>query len=360
MPAQLILDLGVGLGCKYGDAATGTGCYKSEQEIAKVLEEKFEYETGEIVDFYKYVGRKDTLFSKLEKEIENGRPVYLSLDQKIFSWSYFKNLRKFIVPLQGHAVVLDGYDTTTRQVHLNFGQKETKWNTWYPLETFTTGSYKWAFMRSKAIIGIKPKTPKVTELSPSTPVSAPILVIDRSGSILGQPGAMQQIQSRAGEVVRAIQKNVTQAAVINFSGSDNCVVDADFTNDGRRLTRAIQSPSIVNTGTALYDAIVFAVDAASKKKERAMLIVFTDGGENRSRRAGLKEAIEYCQKKSVPAIVIGFVGTEGRFVGDLRTLAERTGGFYEDNERTNISDILKRFQLYSTAKAEAAPFGLPE
>lgn len=183
--------------------------------------------------------------------------------------------------------------------------------------------------------------------------SAPILVIDRSGSITGATGVMHQMETQAEDVVNAIRKTVNEAAVINFSGQGSATIDAPFTSDPSKLLNAIRSPSVASTGTALYDAIKASVDLAALRKEKPMLIVFTDGMNNEGSR--LADAIQYCQRKGVTVVAIGFKGTEGRNEEDLQTLAAATGGFYLRSEIGTIEDLLKKFAFFKTIKDDTRP-----
>lgn len=185
--------------------------------------------------------------------------------------------------------------------------------------------------------------------TPTLVVSAPVLVIDRSGSISDVAGVMEQVQNKAEDVVRAIQRNVSGAAVINFSGAGNSAVDTGFTSDSATLLRAIRAPSIGNTGTAIYDAVGRAVEVARTRGERTMMILFTDGKNNQGR--GLEEAILGCKAAGVPVVIVGFVGSEGRDEKSLQTLAFSTGGFYVPSESADIAELLERFRFYSQSKA---------
>lgn len=205
-------------------------------------------------------------------------------------------------------------------------------------------------------ITIPQPTPQIQESSPIANIS-PILVIDRSGSISDQPGVMQQVQSRAVDVVNAIQKNNKEAAVINFSGTGNAAVDADFTLNRAALLKAIRNPSVGNNGTAIYDAINHAVELAAGSDKKAMVILFTDGENNAG--SGLRSAILRCKKNSVPVVIVGFVGSGGRDEDALTELALGTFGFYVHAENLNIEDVLSRFQKFSGDKAGSAPDGLP-
>jgi len=186
-------------------------------------------------------------------------------------------------------------------------------------------------------------------------VSAPILVIDRSGSLLDQPGVMQQMQNKASDVVHAIQQTVSKAAVINFSGADTNAVDAVFTNDTQQLLQAIRNPSVQNNGTAIYDSLFKAVDYATTSGEKTMIILFTDGENHEGR--GIQDAVKHCEENGIPVLIVGFTGTEGRNEDDLKALAEGTGGFYVRSEQSSINDILQRFKFYNADKQKTRPLG---
>jgi Mg-chelatase subunit ChlD len=234
-----------------------------------------------------------------------------------------------------------------------------------PREVYDVAEMLWqvqsnaaGFEREKQKIGDElRKALRIGPVGSYLATSSPIIVIDRSGSLMDKPGVMQQVQSQASQVVQAIQRNVTQAAVINFSGENDVLVGTGFTSDPVLLLQAIQSPGNKRTGTAIYDAIVRAVDLASGSGERTMVVLLTDGVNHGGRK--LDDAIRYCrtQKSPIPVIIVGFEGTEGRNDADLTSLAESTGGFYVYSEQSTIEKILQRFRFFSTYKAASKPQG---
>jgi len=184
-------------------------------------------------------------------------------------------------------------------------------------------------------------------------VSSAILVIDRSGSIAGAPGVMQQLNNQAISSVDELTARVTRLAVINFSGQGSAKLDCQFSSDKQQILRAIRTPSVSHGGTALYEAVKSAVNVSLSRQDKPMLIVFTDGKNNQG--IDLDDALLFCQQKGIAAIVIGFVGTEGRNAVDLKRFAERTGGFYEDSENTKMRELLARFAQYKKNKDSTKP-----
>lgn len=189
-----------------------------------------------------------------------------------------------------------------------------------------------------------------------------IFVIDRSGSITGVRGVMEQIQQDANEFANAITKHNARAAVINFSGPGECCIDADLTSDVSVLKKAIAQPSVGHGSTALYDAIITAVDRARTSGEQPMLVVLSDGMNNSS-QASLEKAIATAMgaaKHSIPVMAVGYVGFSGRNDNDLRKLAEKTGGWYYDSERLDVQLLLEKASEHFREKKAITIEGEPE
>ncbi|MHB9130432.1 MAG: VWA domain-containing protein [Armatimonadota bacterium] len=190
---------------------------------------------------------------------------------------------------------------------------------------------------------------------------SPIFVIDRSGSMTQVKGVMGQVQQDAEKFVESILKHSAKAAVINFSGPGTCYLDADFTNNRETLLKAIRNPSVADGGTALYDALITAINKARQNQQNPIIILLTDGGENSSHET-LEKAIAIANsgRRSVPVIAVGYEAMEGRNEKDLRKLASMTGGFYTNNEALDVESLLGRAVQFRESKTISTTRGNPE
>jgi Mg-chelatase subunit ChlD len=132
------------------------------------------------------------------------------------------------------------------------------------------------------------------------------------------------MQQGASDVVARAFKAASCVAVINFSSQGTEALDASLTTNRDRVETAITHPSITSGSTALFDAIVGAVDHAKSKGVRAVLVVLTDGQENSS-RAQLQDAIREAASQDFPIVVCGY-GSRDDAV--LTRLAQQTSGAY--------------------------------
>jgi VWFA-related protein len=192
----------------------------------------------------------------------------------------------------------------------------------------------------------------INVLQPPGETSSPAaicLVLDRSGSMAGQP--LEDAKEAAKHFVSYITSN-DMVEVISFSG-DVEVIQA-FTNDKQALYNAIDG--IESWGsTALYDAIWKGLDdTATMKNYRKAVVVLTDGGENASspEHGGVggyggdsSKLIAHAKELGIPVYTIGLKGSDftrekaanSNKVGkynfreaeqDLQKIALQTGGEY--------------------------------
>jgi Ca-activated chloride channel homolog len=137
------------------------------------------------------------------------------------------------------------------------------------------------------------------------------LVIDNSGSMYRK---RPSVNKSALDLVQASNPE-DEAFVVNFS--DEAFIDADFTNDIRRLRDGL-SHIDSRGGTALYDAVVASADklVADAKRPKQVLILITDGEDNAS-SLSLEQTIHRVQQLSGPEIY-----SIGLLFGDEMSRAE--------------------------------------
>lgn len=150
------------------------------------------------------------------------------------------------------------------------------------------------------------------------------IVIDNSGSMSRSRAAVNQA---ALNLVRASNPQ-DQVFIVNFA--DEYFLDQDFTSSIVKLQEALEKIES-RGGTALYDALIASADhlKTSAKLDKKVLLVVTDGEDNRSRDP-LEQAVGKVALNGGPTIyAIGIqLGGEKvrRAKRALQVLAEQTGG----------------------------------
>lgn len=148
------------------------------------------------------------------------------------------------------------------------------------------------------------------------------LVLDRSGSMAGQPN--RDLEQAASTFVRLMQSN-DYGAVINFSSRNSIELSQNFTQDKSALLAAIQGRN-ASGSTALYSAIWLALDITSQRQGGRAIIAMTDGGDNASNRS-LSEVINRAGQTGIPIFTVGLAGFDLDEY-PLQRLADETGGLY--------------------------------
>ncbi len=202
-------------------------------------------------------------------------------------------------------------------------------------------------------------TPDPPPPEPAPPrISAPILVLDRSGSM---SGVQDELNRHAEQCVDGLLARTSRMAVVNFQGADSATVDAPLCSDRSRILKAIREPSLRGGGTALYDAVIEAVKEARRADESALLIAMTDGEDNSS-RASLGQAIQWASTYGVRCCVISFAGgsdpyglTGSDHIRSLRDLCTRTRGVYITAREFTPSMLLDKVETFQRVEIKASP-----
>jgi len=151
------------------------------------------------------------------------------------------------------------------------------------------------------------------------------LVIDHSGSMYHK---MPEVVEAARTFVRA-SSPADEMFVVNFNEKVTLGLPPAtlFSNRVDELASAI-SQTAATGQTALYDAILLALDRMhSGSRDKKVLIVISDGGDNRSQHS-LNDALKAAEQTSTLIYTIGIFEPEDpdQNPGVLRSLARSTGG----------------------------------
>lgn len=153
------------------------------------------------------------------------------------------------------------------------------------------------------------------------------LVLDRSGSMMG---IMHEVYQAA---LHVIDEGTSQDEMFIVTFSDKPKIASEFTSDRRQLENSLQGIE-ADGQTAFYDAVSFALDRVKKGKHRKkVLVVFTDGKDNRS-RLKFQQLVERAKEEDVLIYLVGMfesimmgwdASSEGNAMQELEKLAEVTG-----------------------------------
>ena len=149
------------------------------------------------------------------------------------------------------------------------------------------------------------------------------IVIDNSGSMSRSRSAVNQA---ALNLVRASNPQ-DQVFLVNFN--DESYLDQDFTSEITKLQEALEKIES-RGGTALYDALIASADhLKSARLDKKVLLVVTDGEDNRSKDP-LEQAVQHVSENGGPTIYAIGIQLSGdrvrRAKRALQVLSEQTGG----------------------------------
>jgi len=151
------------------------------------------------------------------------------------------------------------------------------------------------------------------------------LVVDHSGSMSSK---LPEVSAAGAAFVKSSNPR-DRLFVVNFNERVSLMLPAavSFTSDPQELERAVGG-STAHGQTALYDAVIDALDHLNQsKQERQALILVTDGGDNASRHT-FRQMLEVAMKSRalVYCIAIYDSNDEDAKLGELIKLAKLTGG----------------------------------
>ena len=154
------------------------------------------------------------------------------------------------------------------------------------------------------------------------------LVLDRSGSMMGM------IQDVYRAALHIIDEGTEQDEMFIVTFNNKTELVKDFTSDRHRLENSVLGLR-AEGGTALFDAIAFALDhIRSGKQKKKVLMVLTDGEDNMS-HLKFRKLVERVEEEGVLIYTVGMFGAmDGGMFGmggernarnELTKLAEVTG-----------------------------------
>jgi Ca-activated chloride channel family protein len=139
---------------------------------------------------------------------------------------------------------------------------------------------------------------------------------------------------------------VDEAEIVKFGTTIQVVDPPGYTSNKALLADAIYDPLDVGNYTALYDAVVKAVETTIvRTKDRKAVILITDGADhdgygNPQSVNDLNDAIDYAQNNGVPIFTVGLGQADD---GILSQLADATGGQYFDSTTSdNLRNIYQQ------------------
>jgi len=162
-----------------------------------------------------------------------------------------------------------------------------------------------------------------------------VVMLDTSGSMT----LSIELLKKAAEqfLIRLLPDDKAKVGAFN----DKLQISAQFTNNRDQLISAAKDLDFGN-GTRLWDAVDMSLDELKGIEGRRVILVFTDGDDTDSRKAGLGGVIERARAEEV---MIYAIGLESTYFGGtrmiktkpdrgLRKIADETGGGYFELEKS--------------------------
>jgi Ca-activated chloride channel family protein len=160
-----------------------------------------------------------------------------------------------------------------------------------------------------------------------------VAMLDTSGSMTLNLDFLKIAAERF--VLRLLPED--QARVGSFN--DKIRISPQFTNDRDALIRYLHTDLQFGNPTFLWDAIDESMSALSGRTGRRVVLIFTDGEDDRSQRVGFGDVVRRAQRDNYMIYAIGLQseiqGRRTRPDRNLRRLAAETGGGYFELRRTD-------------------------
>jgi Ca-activated chloride channel family protein len=172
------------------------------------------------------------------------------------------------------------------------------------------------------------------------------LVLDLSGSVQGE--ALAQLKRAANALVDGLVP-ADRVALLTFSKTVTVAQELTSNFQAFKAALAEAKPS---GNTALFDAVLKAISMREPKDNRAIVVVFTDEGDNAS-TATTKQVVDAAERSDVtgygvlaPTAQMSGSGIGARApqfqIGFLRSLADATGGrVFRASARLPLEDLFE-------------------
>jgi len=195
--------------------------------------------------------------------------------------------------------------------------------------------------------------PLFTEFRKSTPFpTSTMLVMDISGSMIEE---LQDAKNGALAYLDELRP-VDRAGVIQFCSFIK--ENLGFTSEQAPLRAKIAATDTCS-GTAIYDALIAAIQQTKLEKTRRAIILYTDGYDNAS-AATEQAVVDSAKAYKIPIHTIAL--GESAFPDPLLNIATQSGGrFFQINDSSQFNDIFKQLaaltqNFYMLAYSSPDPF----
>jgi uncharacterized protein YegL len=176
------------------------------------------------------------------------------------------------------------------------------------------------------------------------------MVGDLSGSMMGSP--LIEAKSVMSQFLNSVQSGAGDAVSLITFNTD-VSVHIPFTNDINTARNAVNALSIPqDRRTALYDALLVAIQQTAVQDGAKCIIAFTDGEDNESQCSPAAIA-ELSKRYNIPIFLIG-IGSLSTST-DLEMIANAAGGFYR-----NVNQIGSMQEIYDAIFREQKEMYLVE
>ncbi len=169
-------------------------------------------------------------------------------------------------------------------------------------------------------------------------------VIDTSGS-MEENGLLNSCKDIARKILETIDYSKSQAGIISFN--TEATLTSYLTNNYDSINNAL-SALTPDGETALYDALMMALDETDKNSGAKLIIAFTDGIDNSSKSTP-DEVIQKSRELGIPIYVVGLLNEEDiEGTAAIEKICTDTNGNY-----IAIDDIQDLERLYKELLSEA-------
>jgi VWFA-related protein len=171
-----------------------------------------------------------------------------------------------------------------------------------------------------------------------------VILLDTSGSMSLQLDRLYFGAAR-------LMSDLTQADRVRVgSFSAGTVLSPAFSSSREALARDLRTYTVLGNPSVVFDAVIAGVSALAPEPGRRVVVMFTDGADDRS-RSSYDQAVRLAQSEGVALFAVGVrpvyppaLRIAPRVDGRLKKLAAATGGgFVEVDDEADMASGLKAF-----------------